>query len=170
MMFTTHAVVGAALGVAAGEPLYGFLGGFASHHLLDMAPHFDQGSFRTKKEGARYLGRSAERIEERFGGRDWAILFADWAVSAVLFAALSWLLPFELLLPALAGAFGGLISDVADSSPLWSKKLRANIGALAAFHNFHSFFHWTVSMRRFWLGIATQVLSIGLALLFLLDL
>lgn len=170
MMFTPHAVVGAAVGAAAGNPIVGFLGGFTSHHLLDMLPHFDQGSFRVKKEGARYLGERAEYVEQHFSERDWAILFADWAVSALLFSALAWFLPFELLFPAFAGALGGLLPDIADSSPLWSKKLRGKFKALAAYHKFHAFFHWTVGLRRFWLGVGTQLLVIGAALLYLLDL
>ena len=55
MLFTSHAIVGAAVGVAAGNPYYGFLGGIASHHVLDAIPHFDQGTFRVKKEGYRVL-------------------------------------------------------------------------------------------------------------------
>ena len=170
MLFTSHAIVGAAVGAAAGNPLYGFLGGIASHHVLDAIPHFDQGSFAVKKEGAQYLGQKAEYAERHFTDRDWAILFADVALTALISGALLWTLPFEYLLLAFAGMLGGLLPDIVDSSPLWSKKLRAAVGAVAAYHAFHAFFHWTVPLRRFWLGIATQVAAVGFALLFLFDL
>lgn len=168
MLFTSHAIVGAAVGAAAGDPLYGFLGGIVSHHVLDAIPHFDQGTFRVKKEGARYLGRTAEYDERHFTDRDWAILFADWAVSVLIFNALVWFLPFEYLLPMFAGTLGGLLPDIVDSSPLWSKKLRAQSGLVRAYHKFHSFFHWTVSLRRLWLGIATQAALLAVSLAYLL--
>ncbi|MDP3947389.1 MAG: hypothetical protein Q8Q41_01705, partial [bacterium] len=168
MLFTSHAIVGAAVGVAAGNPYYGFLGGIASHHVLDAIPHFDQGTFRIKKEGARYLGKTAEYSERHFAASDWAILFADWAVSVLIFNALVWFLPLEYFLPMFAGALGGLLPDIVDSSPLWSKKLRAKSRVLAAYHKFHAFFHWTVAWSRLWLGLGTQVLAVAVAMAYLL--
>lgn len=169
MLFTSHAIVGAAIGVAAGDPLWGFFGGVASHHVLDAIPHFDQGSFAIARESAPYLGKRSECAEQDFTNRDWAILFADWAVSALLFGVLLWFVPFEHLPLLFSGALGGLLPDIVDSSPLWSKKLRVKSRIVAAYHKFHDFFHWTVVLPRLWLGLATQVLIVGLSLLYLFD-
>lgn len=44
MHWTTHIVTGAAAGYLAGRPLPAVLLGFASHSILDVAPHYDPDS------------------------------------------------------------------------------------------------------------------------------
>jgi hypothetical protein len=150
--------------VVSGNALYGVLGGIASHHFLDAMPHFDQGTFALKREGPRYLGYIPEYAERNFGKREWIILFFDWAISAFIFLMLAAFLPLEHLSWAVSGAVGGVLPDVLDSSPLWSRQLRKKFKLLAIYHQFHSFFHWTVSMRRLWLGVLTQFVFIGASL------
>ena len=169
MLFTTHSVVGAAAGAATGDPYLGFAAGVLSHHVLDAIPHFDQGTFYLERSGPQYLGMTQiSNYRGGFSRRDWAMLFIDWAVAAAVFGAVFWATPVSRWELIVLGAFGGLLPDVVDSSPLWSKKLRAAFGAVAAYHTFHAFFHWTVARKEFWLGIATQAALLTVSLAYLL--
>lgn len=166
MLFTTHAIVGAALGAATQNPALGFFSGFLSHHILDSIPHFDQGSFRTIRSGAPYLGR--ERISEGADNvwtrRDWNVLFADWLLAAIVFGFIFYYTPFSFWLFIATGALGGLMPDIVDSSPLWSKKLRVRMKSVSTYHRFHTFFHWTVAYKEIFWGIITQLLVIFISL------
>ncbi|MBI2035226.1 MAG: hypothetical protein HYT12_00910 [Candidatus Liptonbacteria bacterium] len=169
MLFTTHAIVGTAIGAALQDPSLGFLGGFLSHHILDGMPHFDQGSFYTIKSGAPYLGQ--KRIPEEMNGgwikRDWNMLFADWFLSGIAFVAIFYYSPLNFWVPLAGGALGGLMPDIIDSSPLWSKGLRAKIKSIAAYHKFHTFFHWTVTYKEMLWGVATQLAVILISLIYI---
>lgn len=58
MLFTTHALVGEAIGVATGNPVLGFLGGVISHHLADWIPPFRRRQLLRWHAGpARYLSQ-----------------------------------------------------------------------------------------------------------------
>lgn len=167
MLFSTHAIVGAAVGIMAQDPVWGFAAGFISHHVLDALPHFDQGSFYIEKSAAPYLRRGAGVPHHNFSRRDWIILFADWIVSGTVFIFLLMTLragPAEYII---AGALGGLSPDIIDSSPLWSKKLRAKIRAVLEYHRFHSYFHWTVARKNMPLGLITQIFLVTVSLLYL---
>ena len=171
MLFSTHATVGAALGVATGNPILGFLAGAASHHVLDAIPHFDQGTFYIIKPGPSYLGRIREPYETSgFDGNtcDWMMLFIDWGVALVIFGVIFYIIPPEKWPSVIIGALGGILPDVIDSSPLWSRELREKIKVVASYHSFHLFFHWTVEKRNIFLGSATQITAIALSLLYLL--
>ena len=157
MLFTTHALAGAAIGMATGDPYAGFALGFASHHAMDSLPHFDQGTFYTPKTRVRWLGVEGEYHEHHgFSRRDWTMLFIDWALAGVLFSAVAFAVPIIQWPAIIGGTLGGLMPDIIDSSPLWSEKLRAKFAFLRRYHKFHGFFHWTVSMPYIWLGIVTQ--------------
>jgi len=170
MLFTTHAVVGAAIGAASPNIAIGFVGGFLSHHIIDAVPHFDQGSFYTVKAGPPYLGKAREPYEAHSFRvyRDWVMLFADWGVAAVLFTIFFALLPADLWAPIVVGAFGGLLPDIIDSSPLWSKKLRSKLRGVFHYHRFHVYFHWTVAGNEGVLGFGTQTVLVALSLWYLL--
>jgi hypothetical protein len=168
MLFTTHAVVGAAIGLATGNPYQGFLLGVLSHHTIDALPHFDQGTFYTRKMRIGWLGIRGEYQEHSgFSQRDWRMLYADWALAGTIFLALPFFIPSSLWFSVIAGTLGGLAPDILDSSPLWSKQLRAKSAALRAYHVMHGFFHWTVTPRQIWLGVMTQVLLVGYSLLYI---
>ncbi|KKT28463.1 hypothetical protein A3G55_01285 [Candidatus Giovannonibacteria bacterium RIFCSPLOWO2_12_FULL_44_25] len=169
MLFTTHSLVGAALGSATGNPYAGFLGGFLSHHLMDALPHFDQGSFRVRERRALYLGdiNFEENTIGTFGARDWAMLFIDWLVSLILFAIIFISSPPEQWGLIIIGALGGILPDVVDSSPLWSIKLREKIPSMSKYNDFHGFFHWTVPAKKWPLGMLTQILLIAASLWYL---
>jgi hypothetical protein len=168
MIFTPHAVVGAAVGVATGNPVSGFAAGFVSHHLLDMVPHFDQGTFRLKRVRAPYLGTSADYGHEQFTKRDWIMLFIDWAIAAILFSIIFTSLPASIWPLILIGALGGITPDLIGSSPLWSPQLEEKFKSAKIYKGFHTFFHFTVPPSLIWLGIATQIVAVGLSMFFLL--
>ncbi len=160
MLFTSHAIAGAALGATTGNPYTAILLGFISHHVLDAVPHFDQGTFYKQQTGPNYLNsRSIEHPDFKFSTRDWIVLFLDWSVSAILFAVIFVYSPANLSV-AIFGALGGLLPDIIDSSPLWSKKLREKMLIVSKYHKFHEFFHWTIVKDSIFLGLATQVIVV----------
>lgn len=161
--------MGAAVGAATGDPYLGFAAGVLSHHTLDAIPHFDQGTFYLERSGPQYLGMT--QVSNHRGGfsrRDWVMLFIDWGIAAAVFGMVFWATPVSRWELIVLGAFGGLLPDIVDSSPLWSKKLRAHSGFVRAYHEFHSFFHWTVARKELWLGVATQAVLLAASLAYLL--
>lgn len=136
---------------------------------MDALPHFDQGSYRVSKSGALYLGQNVERNPDfDFLRQDWIIFFADFAIGGLTFLLLLLNLPFELWIPLMAGVFGCLLPDIIDSSPLWSRKLRAKYITINNYHKFHIYFHWTVTKDGAILGIATQIALIAVSLWYML--
>lgn len=169
MLFTTHLIVGAAVGITTKNPALGFVASFLVHHAIDALPHFDQGSFYTLKAGAAYLGKEREEVPRLgFSKRDWMMLLIDWTVGGSVLLFLLWKLPVDLWTPLVSGVFGGLLPDIIDSSPLWSKKLRAKVRAISHYHQFHIFFHWTVAQNEAIFGFATQIAIIAVSLWYLL--
>ena len=171
MLFTTHSIVGAAVGTATGNPVAGFLAGAVSHHVLDSILHFDQGSFRIQKSGAKYMGREAvlfSGYNEKFSKRDWVMLGVDFALAAILFVIIFSSLPESGWLLIMMGGLGGLAPDILDSSPLWSSKIREEISLVRIYHKFHTYFHWTASRSEILWGSLTQVILVIVAILYLL--
>ena len=172
MLFTPHAIAGAAMGIAAGDPYLGFALSYAGHHALDSLPHFDQGTFYTAKMGAEYLGIPAKYgLAKKFSRRDWLMLFADVAFAAV-FAVIIVVAKADsptFLILAAAGAAGGLMPDFIGSNPLWSRKLEARFWIFKKYRAFHAYFHCTVTRPYIWLGVATQLVVLAISFLYLLS-
>ena len=168
MLLTSHALVGAAISVATGDPYAGFAGGVLSHHLLDMVPHFDQGTFRLERSRAPYLTINNKYTRFPFNKRDWLILFADFATAGILLSIIFKLLPPNLWPLIFFGALGGIVPDTVGSSPLWSEQLESKFKSARIYKTFHTFFHFTVSPSLIWLGMATQFIVVGLSLVYLL--
>lgn len=168
MIFTPHALAGAAVGVTTGNPILGFMAGFISHHLLDMVPHFDQGTFRLTKSRAPYLGTPADYGHEQFNKRDWIMLLIDFAMAGILFLIIFASLPTQFWPLIFFGALGGITPDLIGSSPLWSVQLEEKYKSAKVYKNFHSFFHFTVPPSLIWLGVTTQIIVIGISLFLLL--
>ena len=165
MIFTSHALAGAAIGIVSGNPYAGFASGVISHHLLDMIPHFDQGTFRLKGSLAPYINMHSDFNRSKFNGRDWIMLFIDFAITGVLFLIISATLPVELWPLVFCGALGGLAPDLIGTSPLWSDQLEKKFKSARIYKSFHGFFHFTVSPSLIWLGVVTQILVIGFSLI-----
>ena len=169
MLFTTHTIVGAAIGVATKNPALGFAAGYATHHIMDSIPHFDQGSYRAVKSGPNYLNTKLDNVPKfSYIKRDWIMLLTDFALGGTLFLTLLALLPTDLWVYIITGALGCLMPDIIDSSPFWSRKLRAKYKLIANYHKFHIFFHWTVKKNEVFLGATTQISLIILSLAYLL--
>ncbi|MFH1193448.1 MAG: hypothetical protein V1661_00470 [bacterium] len=157
MLLTTHAVAGATIGILTGNPLLGFGLAIASHHTLDALPHFDQGSFYMDADNGPHWAGAVYAEKKTFKvWRDWVVLFADGTISGIIFLILFYKLPASYWGLIVVGAFGGLLPDILDTSPLWKEKFRKTaIGR--AYHKVHHFFHWPLSMKFLYLGIGIQI-------------
>ena len=143
MLFTTHALVGAALGSAVGNPTGAFLAGIPLHHVLDWIPHNDPGSFFYGKEEPKDMVPS-----------QWFMAFLD-VIMGVGFVSLLFVTVKHD--PAMiAGALGGVISDLADNVP-YIKTLFRKFSVGKVFHAFHGKYHQTLPWRKAWFGIGFQV-------------
>lgn len=158
MLFTTHALTGAAMGVLTQNPALAFVFGFISHHILDSIPHFDQGSFYIEKnKGPEWAGVVYEEKKKFKVKRDWIVLFIDWFISGIFCLYIAIHLPLNQWMPLICGALGGLMSDILDVSPWWKEKFRkTRFGA--AFHKFHHFFHWPLTVRYIYIGVGIQII------------
>lgn len=149
MLSIAHVFVGAAVGVATGNPVAGLLAGVISHHILDAVPHWDAGSF---------YAPTFDPVEPNL--RDYLIATAD----VLAAAALLWWLAVNYgggLTPSLlAGGLGGLIPDVWHHIPLWKKRTRQMTARWMALHER---WHRTVEQRQMPWGLLTQAVAIGLA-------
>jgi hypothetical protein len=98
MLEITHVIVGAAIGSRATNIGFAFLFGWLSHHILDMIPHFDRGSFFIKGRLPRYLGGPRERLPEgHLLKKEWILIGSD----------LTLVFGF-LIFPFVAGSWSGL--------------------------------------------------------------
>lgn len=168
MLFTTHAVTGATIGILTGNPLLGFGAAIFSHHFLDSLPHFDQGSFYMDKDnGPCWAGAKYEYKGKKFKNRrDWIILFADWSVSGAIFLYLFFNLPINYWQPIFLGALAGLLPDIMDVSPFWKDKFRATRFG-RAYHEMHEFFHWPMTKKYWIFGLGIQIAIIAADFLFI---
>jgi hypothetical protein len=171
MVLLPHALVGAAIGIAVKNPVWSFLLGILSHHLMDAFPHIDYGSRLLVKSGPRFLGRkpgvrpdSPRRFDETF----WKILFVDFTVAWSIFLWIFYRLPTSLWLSVFFGAFGSLLPDVISFYPPLMKVLvkKSRLAALTA--NIHTFFHWGVPVKEWFWGIFWQILFSGSSLCYII--
>ncbi|MFC1612460.1 hypothetical protein ACFL29_01275 [Patescibacteria group bacterium] len=169
MLFTTHAITGITIGVLTGNPILAFVFGWISHHILDSLPHFDQGSFYLEKDkGPSWLGIKQKESGQKFKAcpRDWIILFFDIFIAGILLLYILFNISFSLWLILFFGALGGLLPDILDVSPFWNKKFKATkIGG--KFHQFHEFFHWPLTIKWIYLGIAIQIIIVAIDLFYI---
>jgi hypothetical protein len=160
MLEITHALVGAAIGNRATNIGFAFLFGWLSHHILDMIPHFDRGSFFIKSRLPRYLGGQAESLPEgHLLKKEWLLIFFDLAATAVVFGGIiisnNNFLSIEFW-SLLIGASGAVLPDFIATWLFWFPKLR-KISLLNNYSRLHSYLHWTLPMNKWWLGVVTQV-------------
>lgn len=145
MILSSHIALGVAIGSATTNPVLGFIAGIISHHLVDMIPHTDVGSY----------GGSVHNL---FKERRILIFFIVDVFLALLILLVGLKLSNDLLI--LSAATGSALPDVIDNSPLWSPYLRKKF-PFNYYHLFHEKLHCTITERRYlWLGYLTQVLII----------
>jgi len=154
MQLTAHAAVGAAVGVATGNPVLAFFAGFISHHIVDAIPHTDGGSYEV---GVENFARDKRII---------TIVGFDLALLILLSFLLSENRGYNL--PMILGAFGAILPDLIDNMPFWSPKLR-KIFPFNYYHLFHEKMHFTIlNSKYFWVGILTQIIMIAASIWFVL--
>lgn len=149
MLTTPHVLVGAAVGVATGNPIAGFAAGVVSHFILDAVPHTDPGTW--------HMG---EPYPFPMHAGDWAVGLADLFVA---FYALLYLSGHSPLLAAapIAGIVGALLPDVIGLSPLFYPPL-IKTRAMQAWITFVKKTERTARPDQWLLGIVTQfVVVIG---------
>ncbi len=145
MVLSSHTALGAAIGSVVTNPFWGFVAGIISHHLVDIIPHTDVGSY----------GGSVHNL---FKERKILIFFIVDAFLALLILLVGLKLSNDLFI--LSAVTGSVLPDVIDNSPLWSPHLRKKF-PFNYYHFFHEKFHCTITERRYlWLGYLTQVLII----------
>lgn len=151
MLTTPHALAGAAIGAATGNPVAGFALAVVSHYLLDAVPHTDPGTW--------HYGEDPRTM--RLVPKDYIVGIADlvvaigavgWAVSA---------LPAQLAPAVVVGAIGGFLPDSLvylgiAVRPVLSWPL------VARYNAFIQRFHYTARPDQFALGVFTQ-LAVALA-------
>ncbi len=160
MINTAHITVGGAIGLAIsrvvpnpwiGIPL-GFVVGVASHHLLDMIPHTDAGSFRNPSQGKNLVSKTE----------------IPFALLDNIFGTLVVLYVFSMLHPSwimLFGAAGGNFPDIFHHTPYWAKKTRALFEG--RYFQLHHTYHRTARDNMILFGIITNLVAIGLAVWYL---
>lgn len=161
MISTTHITTGAAIGLAIGqsipEPIIAiptaFVLGFVSHHILDLIPHTDAGSFRDPADK-----QLLTRGERRF-----ALLDNIVGTTIILFIFLteqaSW--------PMLFGAAGGNFPDVFHHPNWWAAKTRSFFGG--HYYYFHNTYHFTARGKLILFGVLTNAALIIGSLWYILN-
>lgn len=135
-----HILTGALIGQVAPTPAASFLGGVASHFLLDVIPHAEGDTFRQDPKA----GPGVELIEAA----------VELAVGVGAVAWLAGQCTSARVLSLGLGILGGLLPDLIDF-PL------DTFWGVTILHRRR--WHWTVQRRHAALGILTQVVMIGVA-------
>ena len=157
MLEITHVIVGAAIGSWATNIGFAFLFGWLSHHILDMIPHFDRGSFFIKSRLPRYLGGPGEQLPEgHLLKKEWVLIGSDLTLvfGFLIFPFVAG--PWPGFWFMFAGAVGATLPDFIAAWLFWFPKLR-KISLLNNYGRLHSYLHWTLPMNKWWLGVVIQV-------------
>jgi hypothetical protein len=141
MIIVAHIVASGVAGEMTASPLPAFFIGLILHFILDAIPHFDN------IDNHRWTRRQIT-----FTTLDVLIsLFLIFYVFAVRIDSSLFTNTFVW------GSFGGLLPDILDNVPFWSKKFRATkFGKV--FHKFHDWLHF-IKTGVFW-GSMTQIITI----------
>jgi len=150
MLSLPHVIIGSAAGLATGGPVGAFLGGIVSHHLMDMVPHYDVGTFYWKK-----------KMPENWARRDIIIATVDFVLAMF---ALWWLWSQAVGFGNLSslifwGGLGGVFPDIWHHTPFWKKYTR-KMSVSAGWYRFHNTFHATIPPKYAWFGIFTQLVFV----------
>ncbi len=162
MISSTHITTGAALGLAVGSIIpnpyiaipVALVVGVVSHHILDMIPHTDPGSFRKDPNDS-----SAAKPEELWFALPDNVISTAVIVAIFLLKEPSW--------PMLFGAVGGNLPDVWHNVGFWSDYTRHRV--LPKYFELHEKNHFTARDGLIPLGIATNLVLIVLSLWYILS-
>ncbi len=143
MLSTAHVLVGAALGSVTGDVYLAALAGLLSHHVMDLVPHWDPGSWHYPNK------------QFKWTKRDWQVAIIDniiFVLIWLLLLGLFWGQP--LMWPVLVGGFMAVFPDIWHHIPLWKNFTRR---FTKSWFGFHQSVHSTVPANNWVLGVFTQV-------------
>ena len=148
MLATPHMLAGAALGKALRRPWLAWSAAFGSHFLLDRTPHLDSHSLF----GVEYGGPTVPEA---------AMAILDTALGVLLVVWVARCQPEPRVM--LGGAFFALVIDLLDNVPPWGDWFTTWPGTawLSAFHHMSEY---NVTPAQWPLGVATQLMVVGIAL------
>lgn len=155
MTFTTHLIAGAAIGASTGNIPAAFVGGLASHFILDIIPHIDAG----------WVEPVPNVANKKWSKRLWAAVIADVVIGSVLFLYVT---PASIhALPLVVGGIGGLLPDIFDNVPFWRDAWHTTkIGTW--FHGWHDKTHFIKLDRKNFVhvlfGFVSQLVVLGWAI------
>jgi len=155
MLNTPHVLTGAVIGVATGNPVIGFLGGLASHFLLDSVPHTDPGTWHHD-----------EPFPHPVNERDMTIGFVDLAIAIGLVLWLAGEAPLVAAAP-LAAMFGAILPDILVVISLFWPKFSTYPG-LNKYFALTEKYHKTMPLKYWHWGILTQATVVVVAVWYLL--
>ena len=149
MIAIAHFLFGALIGKSLDNLLLISLLAFISHFLLDAIPHFDQGSFKHRRED--------------LTARDWGFIVLD----VLIGFALALFIAFKFSFWQVAfGAFFAVLPDLINHGAWKFKLLRKPF--FKQFHDLHDKIGFKLTPEFLWLGILLEgvVIATILALLF----
>ena len=156
MISITHISAGAAVGTLVGSFIpnpviavpVAFLAGVASHHLLDMVPHTDTGSFR--KEGDKETLKRQKKVMKT---SELGVAVID---NGIALAILGYLfLAKDMNWALVAGAIGGVFPDYFHHIPIWGYQVRE---WWKGYYSFHETYHATAKGWMIPVGILTNLI------------
>ena len=136
MYITPHVLVGASVGLATGNPIFGFIGGVASHYVLDAIPHADSGTLHY----GQLTGKSLDI-------RDYILSTIDVAAAVLSIIWLSYKVPF-VDSASIWGALGGAAPDSLVLLKLFLPKA-AEQSILKAYYYYTDKIEYTVK-QQYW--------------------
>lgn len=152
MTATSHALTGAVIGLAIGQPLLAIPLAFASHFVMDSIPHFDFGV-----SGREML----ELNKDRWFGH---ILLIDVSVMAGFLASMVFILDGRFLLIALACSLAAISPDLAWGWRFFGVLRTKKIKPMGKFSLFHKWVQWKewpggLAIEIFWIIIMAVLLG-----------
>lgn len=157
MLMIGHTAIGIVTGLFIPDPIAAFFVGVVTHHLADMSPHFDQGSLMDPEL------RKSQPIH-KWSKRDVVMLGVDMALTAGLVGYAFTHVSQQHWTSMGAGIVGANFPDLVHNVPFWNKQTRKVFWIRWWQDNIHRKYHWPVSLSLWYLGVAPQLLVVGLAI------
>ena len=155
MLFTTHLLVGAAIGKTAGNPAIGFIIGYISHHIFDYIPHYDPGSLLYKEE---------KEKNTPWKPHTYFMVILDVALGMGTLTIIG--LNSSEAANLIAGGFGGVLPDLIDNVPI-AKELFRKTKFGKKFHQLHEGMHNTLPINNMFIGLMIQIVIAGIMLIYI---
>ena len=155
MLLSQHAIVGSVVAVATGNPVLGFCAALASHHLLDMVPHFD-GAVEKKENG-----RHCEKKDEDWPRSTYILAYVDVLVTILIIGYLA--LRSDSMILVISGAIGGSLLDILDNVPWWKDRFRTTVIG-RVWHTWHERLHYHWHNAHIYQIILAGLLQISITL------